>query len=143
MVLRYALQSGRSRLSQAKALVSSCRANDKGRHTCRTRGDGREGLTLGTAFFAYKNKKALVKASAKRANLARGGLGPTRLTPAGFESRDSCNLRLIVHLKPIISGRNRCLGRRLLGWTIGGQILYSRESDRGRFVFVITTRTQS
>src|SRR5215472_8735917 len=29
-----------------------------GRHTCRYRGDGGEGCTLGAAFFAYKNKKA-------------------------------------------------------------------------------------
>jgi hypothetical protein len=30
---------------------------NKGRHTCRYRGDGDEGSTLGASFFAYENKR--------------------------------------------------------------------------------------
>src|SRR5215470_18959280 len=32
---------------------------NKGRHTCRYRGDGDEGSTLGATFFAYKTKRQL------------------------------------------------------------------------------------
>jgi len=83
-------------LSGTQVLLSD---ENTGRHTCRYRGDGGEGSTLGAVFFAYKNKKATLYLSGL-SGLAHGQRRTTKqYRPAGIASLFDHLIRLRKHIR--------------------------------------------
>src|SRR5215831_10486477 len=54
---RYSQAEGRVERAVVKGSALSCCASNKGRHTCRYRGDGSEGFTLRSRFFGIQKQK--------------------------------------------------------------------------------------